>query len=597
MATTSASAPGADPGARRGQRAADRVLVDATRRTVWRCTALCLSATAAAGAGLLLPAALGRALDLTLRHHRAEAGHWVVLCALLTGAAVVLDGLNELLTGTTAARSTAELRQRLVGHVLSVGPRTTGRFGTGDLVTRAVANSADVGVVPGALAVALASLAAPVGAIVALGLTDPWLAVTFLAGTPALFLLTRAFTRASGDSSARYQQAQGRIADRLTEAIGGARTVAAAATTERETARVLAPLPELSRQGYRVWRILGRASAQTVVLVPMVQIAVLAVAGLRLSEGRISLGDLLAVARYAVLASGIGVLTGQLGAVVRGRSAAGRIADVLAVEPTVHGSRRLPPGDGTLELSGVRFAYDGTTVLREVNLLVPGGTSMAVVGRSGAGKSALAALAGRLADPDDGVVVLDGVPLAEIDRAELRAEVGYAFERPALLGGTLAGTIAFGAAAPPQPDVVRAARAARAHDFVSRLPAGYDTPCADAPLSGGEIQRLGLARAFVRPGRLMVLDDATSSLDTVTEREVSRAILRDTPRGTRLIVAHRAATAARADRVAWLEDGRVRAVAPHARLWQLADYRAVFEDGAGGPAGSGDGTGDGEADG
>ncbi len=162
---------------------------------------------------------------------------------------------------------------------------------------------------------------------------------------------------------------------------------------------------------------------------------------------------------------------------------------------------------------------------------------------------------------------------------ELRAEVGYAFERPALLGGTIAGTIGFGAFEPAEPGIVQAARAARADGFVRRLPAGYDTGCADAPLSGGEVQRLGLARAFAHPGRLLVLDDATSSLDTVTERDVSRAILRDTPAGTRLIVAHRAATAARADQVAWLEDGRVRAVAPHAWLWELPDYRAVFEDG------------------
>ncbi len=132
-----------------------------------------------------------------------------------------------------------------------MGPSATARFGTGDLVTRAVANTADAGAAPGALAVAAASLAAPVGAVVALGLIDPWLAVAFLASVPALWsLLIRALRpRASSDGSARYQQAQGEIAARLIEALGGARTVAAAATTDRETARVLRPLPELDPAG------------------------------------------------------------------------------------------------------------------------------------------------------------------------------------------------------------------------------------------------------------------------------------------------------------------------------------------------------------
>lgn len=554
----------------------DRVLAGEVRHNAVRAAALCLATVAASVAALLLPAALGHALDLALRRHDGGAGRWVLLCAVLGGAVTVLDAASDLLTGLTAARSTANLRRRLAAHVLAVGPRATARFGTGDLVTRAVANTSDAGAVPGALASAFASLATPVGAIVALGLTDPWLAVTFLAGVPALFRLTRSFARATGDGSARYQRAQGEIASRLSEAIGGARTVTAAATTERETARILEPLPELARQGRRVWRVLGRASAQTVVLVPILQMAVLAVAGVLLARGRITVGDLLAVSRYAVLATGIGVLTGQLGTVVRGRAAARRIDDVLALPATAHGERRLPPGQGTLELRGVRLAYDGATVLREVDLLVPGGTSMAVVGRSGAGKSALAAVAGRLTDPDDGVVALDGVPLWEVDRAELRAEVGFAFERPALLGRTLQDTIAFGAFEPASERVARAARAAHADTFVRLLPAGYETACAVAPLSGGEVQRLGLARAFAHAGRLMILDDATSSLDTVTEREVSGAILRDMPAVTRLVVAHRLATAARCDNVAWLEEGRVRAVAPHDRLWELPDYRAVF---------------------
>ncbi|MYR42189.1 ABC transporter ATP-binding protein, partial [Streptomyces sp. SID5910] len=250
---------------------------------------------------------------------------------------------------------------------------------------------------------------------------------------------------------------------------------------------------------------------------------------------------------------------------------------------------------GALELRGVRVLRDGTEVLRADAVVVPGGATAAVVGRSGAGKSVLAAVAGRLLDPDEGEVLLDGVPLDSLTRASLRAEVGFAFARPVLGDGTVAEAVASGVR-PAAPHRVReAVRVAGADAFVRRLPRTYDTPLADVPLSGGEYQRLGLARAFAHAGRLLVMDDATSSLDTATEHAVDRAV-RDALEGTtRLVVAHRPSVAARADLVIWLEDGRVRAVGPHRRLWERAAYRAVFatgvRPGADGAAGAGGATG------
>jgi ATP-binding cassette subfamily B protein len=173
---------------------------------------------------------------------------------------------------------------------------------------------------------------------------------------------------------------------------------------------------------------------------------------------------------------------------------------------------------------------------------------------------------------DAGEVALDGVPLASLTTASLRSAVAYAPERPSLFGTTLADAI--GPA--PEETVAAAARAAHADGFVTRLPAAYQTPLAQAPLSGGEVQRLGLARAIAHGGRLVVLDDAMSSLDTVTERLVSAALTDAMPDRTRVIVAHRAATAARADLVAWLADGGVRALAPHAELWHDPGYRELF---------------------
>ncbi|MGW0474199.1 ABC transporter ATP-binding protein [Streptomyces coeruleorubidus] len=566
------------------------LLRTATRYSGARCAALCLVSTAATGAGLLLPAALGRALDLLLA--QAPATRWVLYCAGLVLILALLDAAQTVLTGTVDARSTAWLRRRLTGHVLGIGPRAADRFGSGDLVARLVGNAAEAGTTPAARAALLAALAGPVGGVVALGLIDWRLAAVFLAGAPVLTFLLRAVARDTTQSATRYQGAQGRIAAALAEAVEGFRTVRAAGTEGRETARVLRPLAGLSEAGHRMWRVQGRAAAQAVAVAPLLQLGVVAVAGVLLTRDRLSVGEVLAASRYAVLATGVGVLVGRLAGLARARAAARRLGEIRAEPATAFGERRLPDGPGRLELRDVTARRGGRTVLDGVDLVVPGGTTLAVVGRSGAGKSLLAALAGRLADPDAGEVLLDGVPLRELPHDDLRRAIGYAFARPALLGGTVEQAIGLGLPS-PSPDHVRAAaRTALADDFVRRLPDGYDTAVADAPRSGGESQRLGLARAFAHGGRLLILDDALSSLDTVTERHITDALLGDGPGTTRLLVAHRSATAACADAVAWLDEGRVRAVGRHEELWRLAEYRAVFGEGTDSAyAGAGSGSG------
>jgi len=548
-----------------------------------RCLVLCLVSTVATGAALLLPAALGRTLDLLLA--REPATSWVLYCAALVLLLAVLDASETVLGGTVDARTTAWLRRHLTGHVLAVGPRAAARFGPGDLVARLVGSAAQAGTAPTARAALFAALAGPVGAVVALALVSPWLAAVFLAGAPVLALLLRAFARDTRECVTRYQEVQGRIAQALTEAVGGHRTIRAAGTAEKETARILRPLPELSAAGHRMWRVQGRASGQSVAVAPLLQLGVVAVAGVLLARHRLTVGEVLAASRYAVLASGVGVLVGQLSGLARAKAATGRLDEVLAEPAPRHGTRRLPPGPGRLELRGVRALRGDRAVLDGVDLVVPGGTTLAVVGRSGAGKSLLAAVAGRLTDPHAGEVLLDGVPLRELTHDELRRAIGHAFERPALLGGTIEEEIGLALTSPSPTRVREAARTAHADDFVRRLPDGYDTLVADAPRSGGESQRLGLARAFAHGGRLLILDDALSSLDTVTEARIAAALVDGGRTGTRLLVAHRAATASRADAVAWLDGGRVRAVGPHERLWRTPEYRAVFAEGSdGGPS-------------
>ena len=234
---------------------------------------------------LALPAVFGRTLDLLLSRRQREAGSWLMLCAALTVATVVLGALEDVVTAGGNARATACIRRRVLGHLLDSGPRVGERFAHGDLVARLVGNAAQAGTVPVALAALLAAVITPVGGLVALALTDVWTALIVLAGMPLLAFFLKVFVRASGESGAEYLRAQGAIAGRLTEALRGARTIAAANTHEREGARILAPLAELSRQAHLLWRILGRSNAQSAALLPLLQVAVLAVAGLRVTAG------------------------------------------------------------------------------------------------------------------------------------------------------------------------------------------------------------------------------------------------------------------------------------------------------------------------
>jgi ATP-binding cassette subfamily B protein len=561
---------------------ADRLLLRIGRHSGWSLALLGFASLAGALAQVLLPAAVGHAVDDVFAPARAQAAQaWLAWCAVLVAVIAATGAATTLATGTASATATAWLRRSLAGHVLGCGPGLLWRLGTGDAVSRIVGGTADAGAAPASVVMAVTAVVTPIGSVLALALISPWLVVAFAAGFPALALVLRRLVRDSSDVSAGYQRAQGAIATRLFDALAGARSIAAAQTQATERRRILAPLATLRSCGEASWRIQARAAAQGTILVPGLQIIVLAVAGILLARHRITPGALVAAGQYAVLAVGIGASIGQLNRLGRARGGARRAAGLLAQPRLRYGTDSLAPGPGDLRLSRVRVRRGEAELLRDLDLRVPGGCAVAVVGRSGAGKSTLASLAGRLIDPDEGEVTLDGLAVSRLTRQALRDAVVYAFERPVLFGETPLEAVSFGAFAPSAEQVRRAARDSRAAAFLDRLPAGMRTPLADAPMSGGELQRLGLARAFAHAGsaRLLILDDATSSLDTATEMLVSQALTGQLSDRTRLIVAHRVTTAARADLVAWLDGGRVRALAPHRELWADGHYRAIFGEG------------------
>jgi ATP-binding cassette subfamily B protein len=565
----------ADVTDRDARRGADRLLVSIARQSGAWVAVLALTGLAMAAAELALPAVIGGAVDAVLDGH--SAGVWVVICGALIALLVACDALDDYAAGAAIARSTARLRHDLTAHVLALGSRPAHGLAAGDITGRLVGNTAEAARIAPDVVRSVAGLVPALGGILALGVIDPWLCATFLTGLPVFVLALRVFARDASQIATRYLRVQGAIAGRLLDALGGARTIAAAGTTEREARRVLGPLAELHREGVAMWRAQMRITAQDAVLVSLLEIAVLAVAGVLLARGRISAGELIAASQYVLLASGIGGAATAMTRLAQSRAAAMRIAEVLDEPPVRYGSAAAPTGRGLVEFRGVTARAGGAAVLTAIDLVVPAGASVAVVGRSGSGKSLLAALAGRLVDPDEGEVLLDGVALPQLSRTELRREIGYGFECPVLIGETLADAIAWGTSTPRREEVVAAAVAARADDFIRRMPAGYDTPLTDAPMSGGEVQRVGLARTFAHARRVVVLDDVAASLDTVTEHHISAVLDGALADRTRIVIAHRASTAARADAVVWLDDGGIRACAPHEELWRAPDYRALFE--------------------
>ncbi|HEX6343664.1 ABC transporter ATP-binding protein [Umezawaea sp.] len=534
----------------------DALLVEAANHDR-RWLLLVLNAALATTASLLLPAALASTVDMALAG-RLDSSTVLWLVSMVS-IEVVGDAIGVVLAAAITARATARLRHRVAAHLLGLGHPSP--FAAGDAVSRVTGDSA----IAGGISVIVISLTvtalSSVGAVVALALMDWRLAAVFLLSVPLAMLLVRTHMRLTADDVATYQTVSGDLSARLLDAVSGLRTIAASGTAEQESERVLRPLPTLAAAGIGMWRTQAKMIWRAGLLLPAVELAVLTAAGFGVVAGRLTVGDLLATLGYVALGMGIVGQLPMLTTLARTRASATRLVEVLDTPLPSRGATNPPARPGDLELHDV--SLDGA--LHGVHLRIPAGTFTAVVGRSGAGKSALASVIGGLSTPDSGEVRRDGT-------------VGYAFERPALLGATVGEAVRYGADAGRR-RVRAACVAAQVHDVVVRLPDGYDTPVSDTPLSGGEAQRLGLARALIRDPDVLVLDDATASLDMVTEATVDRAIEAALPGRTKVVVTHRAATARRADLVVWLVDGRVHATGSHEALWLDPGYRAVFTGG------------------
>jgi ATP-binding cassette subfamily B protein len=277
----------------------------------------------------------------------------------------------------------------------------------------------------------------------------------------------------------------------------------------------------------------------------------------------------------------------SLGLSQRATASGARMFEILDRAPRIAsrpGAPPLPPGEGRVDIANVTLRYEGQAepALKDVSLDVAAGTTIALVGGTGSGKTTLSQLLPRLYDPTEGAIFIDGADVRDVDLGSLRRQIAIVNDDPFLFSATVAENIAYANPGAPQEDIEAAARAAQAHDFVSRLPEGYETMVGERglTLSGGQRQRIAIARALLANPRILILDDATSAIDATTEQAIKLALRAASEGRTTFIIAHRLSTIALADEIAVLDEGRVVARGTHDELVEVNEvYREIHEHG------------------
>ena len=527
------------------------------------------------GAAILTPVIAAQAIDAILAGDRDAVYMWAGIAVGIGIVEAAAGAGRHVFAMRNRAHGLAHVRDDLLHQALRLDARFHDRFPPGELMSRSAADAEVVSRVLDASGHTFGYFVTVIGASVVLLLIDATLALMILAPLP---LVTFAFWRYSRRYSKRtkdFQEELGHASTLVEETVAGIRVVkglgAGAAlsqrfhnTSERVRARALdvASVDALFQPALE--------------LVPLLEMAlVLWFGGQRVLDGELSLGEFVAFNAYVVLLVWpLRVLGHRISTLQNALAAAERIVEPLEEEPTVvdpADPRALDPAPhgADVRFVDVRFGYDERSpVLDGFDLHVEPGASVALVGRTGSGKSTVAALLGRFYDAQAGRVLLDGIDVRDLPLAEVRQAIALVGDETYLFTDTVRANIAFGRDGASDEEIEAAARAAGAHEFVERLPNGYDTLLGERgySLSGGQRQRIAIARAILADPDVLVLDDATSSVDTTKEHEIRAALKVVAEDRTTIVIAHRPATIALAERVVVLEDGRAVEEGTHAEL-------------------------------
>ena len=528
---------------------------------------------ASASIALAFPQFVRRLLDAAFISADADLLNKIALGLLgLFAIQAVLNFAQVYLLTSTSELVIAQLREDLFAHLIRLSPGFFTERRSGELTSRL---SADTTVLQTLVSYNLSEFARQtlflIGGIVLLTLTDVSLTATTLAVVPlvvgAAFVFGRALRRASTGVQDRIAEATG-TAD---EAFSQIRTVQSYTAEAEEVRRYGAHLHQVIEAAIRRARIRGTFFGILTFSGFGAVVAVLWQGGRQVLEGNLTAGALVSFLLYALYVAGaIGSLASLFGAYQEAVGAARRVFDLLeaesAVKDPVKPLRLLRPLRGEVVMDNVVFHYSSglPEVLRGVSLRINAGEVVALVGPSGAGKTTIASLLPRFWDVTGGRIMFDGLDIRDLSLTELRAAIGIVPQEPTLFSGTIRENIAYAGigedgSRPPEEAIRAAAKAAHAVEFIERLPEGFDTRVGErgVKLSGGQRQRIAIARVFLKDPALVILDEATSSLDSESERLVEEAMEDLLRARSTLIIAHRLSTVLRADRLVVIDRGLI----------------------------------------
>ena len=555
----------------------------------WSLLASTLLAVAAQFAGMAIPWLTGKVIDDALEERDGQ------LLALLVGLVVVFGLIKALLmlgrrliAGRQALGVEYDIRNRLYSHLLRLSFRFFDRFQTGQLMSRATADLQHVRFFLGYGLIFLTQHILTVVGVTAILLVLDWqLALVALAITPVVLIVAFLFSKTSHPILREVQQQTGVVTANAEESIVGINVVKSFAQERRVSEEFGGRVESLFGESVLATR--NRALYNPILsTLPLVaQAAVLLVGGRRVINGELTLGAFVAFNVYVLmLVLPLRMLGNWVAQAQRTAASGERVFEILD-EPEgvvdVPDAADIRPGPGAVSFESVTFGYGGDAdVLHDIDLDIAAGQTVALVGATGSGKTTLTALIPRFYEPQKGRVLVDGVDVREVTRRSLRSTIGVVSQDPFLFSASIRENIAFGVGEAPDSAVEAAAKAAQAHEFITELAEGYETVIGERgiTLSGGQRQRIAIARALLIDPRILVLDDATSSVDASTEAEIRRGLQALLQGRTTLIIAHRLSTIALADEIVVLEEGRIVARGSHETvLGQSSTYRTIVEHG------------------
>lgn len=538
-------------------------LVRPHRRLVAAASAAVLVQT---GAALAMPYLVKVAIDEGITPGDLAVINRVTLAYLVLAGVQFVAGRFEIETVARAGqRVLYAVRTKLFRHLQTLSLDFYERERTGRLVARMTADiDAMSDLVTDGLVTLVTGLITMVGVAVILVVMDWQLALVTLVVAPLIGLAAWAWRRWSADAYRRVRETHSVVTVQLQESLSGVRAIQSF-RRERATAARLEEANHDERVAH--WRTIGLASfffPGIEFLGTAATVIVLGVGGQRVLSGDLDIGVLAAFLLYLRnLFDPVQQLSELYDSFQSATAGAERVGAVLAEQPSVREAADpvpLPDPRGDIRVEDVRFGYDqGPEVLHDVDLRVEAGTTLALIGPTGAGKSTVAKLIARFYDPGAGRVTLDGIDLRQVRMADLRRAMGYVPQEGFLFSGTVVDNIRFGRPEATRAEVEAAARAVGADQVIAGLPDGYDTQVGErgALLAAGERQLVAFARAWIADPALLILDEATSNLDAASEARITDALQRLRSGRTTIIIAHRLTTIAQADQIAVVEDGRV----------------------------------------